>query len=268
MIFADIGKTTLPIPEFFCNFAPDADKQKTQAFMANSRFKKNWFLSRRGFSIFALVASALLFAYTDYANGQMAMEFSRQEPSLRDGDLLFCLSESQSGSFASAIGEVTDGNIYHVAIVARDSAGQVSVIEATTGLGVCERPLEDFLADCHHDSVGNPLVKIGRLKNCHDASRFVSNARKHLGKPYDYQYLEGDSAIYCSELIHYSFTSSEGKPLFPQQPMSFRDADGRLPEFWKEWYAKWNMEVPEGAPGTNPVSISRSPSISILPLLH
>ena len=250
--------------------------------------------SRRGYAVFrslgkvvsigVLAASALTYASLGTSVGAMAMGLGYSgdpedtgaltltddddgpwdEDWLLDGDQLFCLTAVQADTLASAISEVTDGNVYHVAIVGRSPQGQVTVIEATTGRGVCERPLSEFLADSHHDPYGRPLVKVGRLKDRSQAEQHVDAARNYIGRPYDFQYLEGDSALYCSELIHYAYTASDGQPIFRQQPMSFHDADGNVTDFWKEWYSRWNMKVPEGAPGTNPVGLSRSPEIEIV----
>ena len=183
---------------------------------------------------------------------------------LLNGVLIFCLTSAESDSLASAISDVTSGDIYHVGIVSRNPDGGITVVEATTPQGVCERPLAEFLADCHHGKHGEPLVAVGRLKDRGDAEAHVARARKYLGRPYDYQYLEGDSAIYCSELVHYAYVDSLGEPIFEQEPMSFHDSTGRITDFWIEWYGKWDMAVPEGAPGTNPQGISRSEKIYIL----
>lgn len=39
--------------------------------------------------------------------------------------------------------------------------------------------------------------------------------------------------------------------------MSFRDAEGQMPAFWVELFAKLGETVPEGVPGTNPNDLSR-----------
>ena len=192
---------------------------------------------------------------------------SGDTPSLLDGDLIFCHTAASGfgdGTLASAISDVTAGDIYHVAIVSCDEGAEPTVIEATTNYGVCERPLGEFLADCHHSPDGRPLVSVGRLKNVELAEGAVERARKYLGRPYDFQYLEGDSAIYCSELVHYAYLDADSVPVFPQQPMSFHDQSGRITDFWIEWYGKWNMGVPEGAPGTNPEGVRRSEELEII----
>lgn len=192
-----------------------------------------------------------------------AGEGQREEDWILEGDLLFCLTAAQGDTLAEAISEVT-GDVYHVAIVGRGPRGEVTVIEATTSRGVSERPLKEFLADSHHDKDGRPLVRAGRLKDRRNAGEWVANARKLIGRPYDFQYLEGDSAVYCSELIHYAYKGADGEAIFPQQPMSFHDQDGQITDFWKQWYSQWGMEVPEGAPGTNPAGISLSDKIEIV----
>ncbi len=39
--------------------------------------------------------------------------------------------------------------------------------------------------------------------------------------------------------------------------MNFRAADGSMPPFWNELFAKLGEEIPEGLPGTNPNDMSR-----------
>lgn len=43
--------------------------------------------------------------------------------------------------------------------------------------------------------------------------------------------------------------------------MRFRDADGNLPQFWVDLFAKLGETVPEGVPGTNPNDLSQDPQL-------
>jgi hypothetical protein len=85
-----------------------------------------------------------------------------------------------------------------------------------------------------------------------------------VGKPYDDLYLPGDSAIYCSELVQSGFVDSRGHLVFDTIPMSFHDESGKVTDYWTDFYRQRGMDVPEGAPGTNPGELSRRHEVSII----
>ncbi len=187
---------------------------------------------------------------------------------LQHGDLLFNVVSPSRDGIAKAIVTVTEGvdlqQVSHVAIVCKEADGKFYALEATTRHGVCLTPIDSFLLHSDHSPEGLPLLLLGRLKDPSHVAASVEKAKTYLGRPYDFQYEPSDSAIYCSELVHYSYFSSTGEMLFPQQPMSFHDQTGQVTQFWKDYYQQWNMAVPEGEPGTNPGGISRSDKINII----
>ncbi len=186
---------------------------------------------------------------------------------LQHGDLLFCVASPSRDGIAQAIVTVTEGidlqRVSHVAIVCIESSGTYA-LEASGEHGVWLHPINAFFDHCDHTSAGNPMVLLGRLKDTSNVAASVEMAKTYLGRPYDYQYMPSDSALYCSELIHFSYFDTEGKEIFPQVPMSFHDKSGNIPSFWKDYYRQWNMSVPEGWPGTNPGGISRSEKIEMI----
>ena len=186
---------------------------------------------------------------------------------LQHGDLLFCVASPARDGIAQAIVSVTEGidlqRVSHVAIVCKESSGTYA-LEASDKHGVWLHPIQSFFEHCDHTPTGNPMVLLGRLKDTSNVAASVERAKTYLGRPYDHQYMPSDSAIYCSELIHYSYFDAEGKELFPQIPMSFHDKNGNITTFWKDYYRQWNMSVPEGWPGTNPGGISQSEKIEII----
>lgn len=187
---------------------------------------------------------------------------------LRHGDLLFCVAATKSTPVSTAITRSTQGfdalRIDHVAIVCQEPDNQLHVLESTSPHGVQLVPIHSFMARHRQKTTGKYLVVLGRLKDTATLSASVERAKTYLGRPYDFQYLPGDSALYCSELLHYSYFDSAGKPIFPQIPMSFHDDHGVILPFWHDYYRQWNMPVPEGQPGTNPGAISRSKHINII----
>ena len=176
---------------------------------------------------------------------------------LQEGDLLFCCTDS-----ANAITAVTSGvenlPIDHVAVVHRigGDGGLFYVIEAVKPV-VCLTPLDAFMHD-------NPWVLLGRVNADVDFPRSIRRCLSMVGKPYDDLYLPGDSAVYCSELVQMNYVDSCGTPVFDTIPMSFHDATGQVTDYWRDFYRKRGMQVPEGEPGTNPGELSRRQQVTIL----
>ena len=187
---------------------------------------------------------------------------------LQHGDLLFCVASSSRDGIAQAIVSVTEGidlqRVSHVAIVCQESNGEMYALEASGKHGVWLNPIHSFFVHCDHSAEGHPMVLLGRLKDTTSIASCVEKAKTYLGRPYDYQYMPSDSALYCSELVQLSYIDHAGEAIFPQVPMSFHDHNGQILPFWTTYYQQWNMAVPEGEPGTNPGGISRSDKITIV----
>lgn len=173
---------------------------------------------------------------------------------LQSGDLLF-LTKNKS-AMEKAITAST-GEYSHVALVERDSADDVWVIEASPKEGVQRVPYEQFERN-HLHSFGKD-IDIYRLTVPFDTAAVLARAKSLIGKPYDDAFLPDNDAYYCSELIQVAFGG-----LFESKPMNWRDAYGNLPEYWIRHFEKLNIPVPEGVMGTNPTDLSRSPLLKKL----
>lgn len=186
---------------------------------------------------------------------------------LQHGDLLFLVASQQRSDVAAAIADVTEGidllPVTHVAIVCKQGDATFA-LEASGHNGVWLTPIDSFFCHAPHSRDGRPLVVAGRLKDTSNVDVSVSKALTYVGRPYDDLYSPTDSAIYCSELVQLAYHDSEGTPVFPLQPMSFHDASGKVTDFWREYYRRRGLEVPEGHPGTNPGALSRSERIEII----
>lgn len=197
-------------------------------------------------------------------NGDIPIDLTE----LQNGDLLFKVASSNLDGVTQAIVSSVEGinlqQVSHVAIVHKHPDGQIYALEASGQHGVWLNPIDSFLIHCDHNDQGQPLVLIGRLKDKSIIDSSVKKALTYIGRPYDYQYLPGDSAIYCSELVHLAFEDAKGEKVFPQNPMSFHNSDGTIIPFWIDYYKKWDMDVPEGMQGTHPGGISRSNKIKII----
>ena len=180
---------------------------------------------------------------------------------LRTGDLLFVGTSEEAGSMDEAIVAAT-GELTHVAIIQVTPDGTPWVIDATPQRGVGRYPLDSLLQ-------ANPgaAFQVKRLKDTTGVSRFVGNALRWVGKPYDLAFLPDNEAYYCSELVRDAYRRPDGSYLFDAAPMNFLAPDGSLPPYWKELFERLEMPVPQGVPGTNPQDMSRSPLLEDVPLV-
>ena len=165
---------------------------------------------------------------------------------LKPGDLLFHVPAA-----ANHITDVTPAMIDHVAIVLSED----SVIEAKHR-GVVTTPIDSLRRQ-------EGYYIIGRVRRA-DRIRSLANARRYLGRKYDFVFLPDNEDIYCSELVQLSFVDKKGRPLFTTIPMSFHDSTGRITDYWTQFYARRGMTVPEGQPGTNPAELSRRKAVRIV----
>lgn len=174
---------------------------------------------------------------------------------LQSGDLVFLIENKSvmEKAITASTGEYT-----HVALVERDSADDVWVIEALPKKGVQRKSYEQFERE-HLLWFSTGSCHIYRLTMPFDTAAVIARAKSLVGKPYDDAFLPDNDAYYCSELIEVAFGG-----LFPLKPMNWRDADGNLPEYWKRHFEKLGVPVPEGIPGTNPTDLSRSPVLKKL----
>ena len=175
---------------------------------------------------------------------------------LQSGDLLF-LTENRSDmekAITASTGEYT-----HVALVERDSADNVWIIEAFPKKGVRRIPYSQFENDLFVEISTMGSCDIYRLTVPFDTAAVIAYAKSLVGKPYDNAFLPDNDAYYCSELIEVAFGG-----LFPPKPMNWRDSNGNLPEYWKKHFEELGMPVPEGVPGSNPTDLSRSPLLKKL----
>ena len=194
--------------------------------------------------------------------------------SARSGDLVFVAipsdydlnAGSMSGAIAASTSAGADKMLIHVAIleVRGDSTW---IIDATIKHGVDRHPLDTFLADFTLRDGSLPEFEIMRPDvSAEQAARFVENAKKFLGQPYDVHFLPDNGAMYCSELVYNSYVTPDGEHLFSESPMNWRGADGEIPLYWQELFALLGEEVPQGVPGTNPQTMAGEPRLSRLPL--
>ena len=177
---------------------------------------------------------------------------------LCEGDLLFCAKEA-----SNPITEVTQGvsgmKIDHVAIVHKQ-VNKTYALEAIHK-GVTLTPMDSFMAR-------REMVVAARLCDTLGVAQSVERALSFLGRPYDSNFMPSDSAFYCSELVQKNYRYSDGQLVFKPIAMSFHDKTGKITDYWKEYYGRQGLTVPEGEPGSNPGDLSRSKAIQILGIIH
>ena len=184
-----------------------------------------------------------------------------EETSLKEGDLLF--QDLDCGPMCNAIEAVTEGvngrDFSHCAMVITEH-DSLKVIEAI-GSAVQITSLSDFLKRSNK-------VLAARLKTSDKEliSRAVKYSKYLLGKPYDDVFLLNNDQYYCSELLYESFkVANHGKPVFELEPMTFKDPETHdFYPVWVDYYHELHCRIPEGKPGLNPGSISRSDKLELL----
>ena len=187
---------------------------------------------------------------------------------LQEGDLLF--QDSDCGPFCDAIEKVTHGvngaKLSHVGMVIQGGNNRLVVLEAITK-GVVETPVDTFL-NRSFDEAGNPKVLVGRLKPNQQSliQPAIKIALQHRGKSYDEVFDLNNDQYYCSELIYFAFKeANDGTPVFQLRAMTYKDPDTRETfPIWSEYFQNLGKPIPEGQPGLNPGSMSRSLYLDIV----
>jgi len=184
----------------------------------------------------------------------------------REGDLLF--QDLDCGDLCDAIEKVTKGNktynISHVGIVV--TRNDSIFIEEALGEKVRLTSPSAFLQRSVTSS-GTPKIIASRTKPAYtgSAGRAAKEALKYLNTPYDDSFEPGDSKLYCSELVYYSFkTANYSREFFPLHNMTFHDPEtGATFPVWTEYFEKLHLPVPEGKTGCNPADYSVSDKLDI-----
>lgn len=212
---------------------------------------------RRIINISAIVVAAVL---------AVSCLGSVQTPELQTGDLVFVglpmdysIDNQDDATMDNAIVAATGDselNMIHVAMVevANDTTW---IIDATIKHGVDRHPLSVFLSDFTLKTGDYPEFIVKRVKDNSLAQQWVENAKSYCGAPYDVYFNAGDGAFYCSELVETSYVDADGKRIFHNAPMNFKDSDGEFPLYWQQLFKMIDSEIPQDKPGTNPQAMSK-----------
>lgn len=168
---------------------------------------------------------------------------------LQSGDLIFVKEKVQASPFERAI-RASTGAYTHVGIVEQAQDG-LYILEATSKKGVTRTPWAEFNKE-------NARFDVMRLKINIDIPATLQRAKRYVGRPYNFTFSSQEEKLYCSQLVALSYRDKEGNTLFPAKPMNFYDANGNLPDFWRELFTQFGKPVPQGALGTNPNDMAHS----------
>ena len=144
-------------------------------------------------------------------SGVAAVISFRPLPPLEDGDLVF-----QTSTFDqfSAVLVATLHPFTHMGMIKKTASGIV-VVEAAGRVG--ETPLAAWIARGLWGRIA--VFRYGGLTNA-QAQGVLTAAKAYYGKPYDWFFLPGDDALYCSELPYKVFPCCAGVPVGHMQKVA------------------------------------------------
>lgn len=181
---------------------------------------------------------------------------------LQNGDLLFV--GNSSGNLSKAIDEVTQTgqatNFSHIALI-EISGDSTWVLHAAPENGSERISIDEFKEYAAKDS---SQILIYRIKKQYkpDFEKVISEAKKMLGKPYNFTYILSDTAYYCSDFVYHAFSQDS---IFKMEPMTFKNPEThQFHPTWIEFYQKQNLDIPEGQPGCNPNGMAASEKLEKL----
>lgn len=215
------------------------------------------------FSFLLFVLIPLL--YNTSGAQESVLQKKLDQTQLKSGDLIF--QNLSCGPLCDAINAVTQGyadrKFSHMGMV-YFKGDSILIIEAA-GKDVHLSPLNTFLSKSKDSHL------VGRLKPSYTnlIPQAIAFSLKHMGDPYDDQYLYNNGKYYCSELIYDAFKSANAdQPVFTMFPMTYKQP-GSTAFFpvWQAYFNKIGIPVPEGQPGCNPGGISLSDKIEMLGVL-
>lgn len=181
---------------------------------------------------------------------------------VQNGDFIFVTAKTTG--LSSAINDVTQKNekqhYDHVGIIEKEGR-QYVVLHAAPKGGSQRQALDSFLKE--HKKEGQRMMRYRLVSDYrYTIAEAIVEAKKMLGKPYNFEYILNDNSYYCSDFVERAFRKYK---IFKLEPMTFKDPKtGETNEFWKTFYKKRNLEVPEGELGCNPNGLAASEKL--LPL--
>ncbi len=181
---------------------------------------------------------------------------------VQNGDLLFV--EAKNEDLSGAINRVTQKEesmaFDHVGLV-EVLHDRIYLIHATGEKGTIRETMQNYLQRSVSEK---PVLFIFRLKGDYQkcVPDAIDEAKKWLGKPYNWSYVLNDSSIYCSDLVERAFRKCH---LFDLEPMTFKDPkQNEFDAYWIQYYNKLGIPIPEGQLGCNPNGLATSNKLQLV----
>jgi cell wall-associated NlpC family hydrolase len=198
---------------------------------------------------FIALALSLSYANLSYAS------------SLQNGDLVFVSTNHQgiSAAIDSATNQHNAISYDHVGLVAQQGK-RFKILHADEA-GSRAQQLSDFVL---MNQRRGKQVYVYRLKDDYQYSiaPAIQQAKRMLGKPYNFSYILNEQSYYCSDFIERAFRQNH---IFALQPMNFKNLKtGLIDDYWLQLYRHQGLAVPQDQPGTNPNDLSKSDKLELI----
>lgn len=186
---------------------------------------------------------------------------------VQEGDFVF--QDLNCGPLCDAIEAVTEGvnqrDFSHCAMVVR--VGDSLMVVEAIGNAVQLSTLPHFFRRSG-DTLEIRNCLVARLQPAY--RHLIPQASQHavglVGQAYDDAFLPDNQKWYCSEVLYEAYARASGTAFFELSPMTFKDPHtGTYFPAWVEYYRALGIAIPEGVPGLNPGSISRSSKLEVVP---
>lgn len=181
----------------------------------------------KGVKIALTTAALLATLYSANAQEQPKIDHQRLNEMVRSGDIIAHTSKSNQSKLIKGM---TGSDYTHIGLIEK-TPSQTYVIEAVQP--VKRTPLETWIDRGLQDRY---TVKRVSDKYTINAAKTIAEAKKHLGKPYDSQFMPSDKKMYCSELVYKAF--QRGSDLAIGKWENFQDIVG-----WKQYWPKFYRAI-------------------------
>lgn len=178
---------------------------------------------------------------------------------IQNGDLLFV--GAQEENLSGAINRVTqrtgDISFDHVGII-EICDSDAYILHAIGKKGSVREPLDSLVLN---NTGQNRKLVVYRIITIDQNSinQAIQTSKTLLGKPYNWTYVLNDTSYYCSDFVERAYRHSG---IFELEPMTFiNPATKKTDAFWKEFYQKLAMDVPEGKLGCNPNGLAANENL-------
>uniref|UniRef100_A0A0N4ZUG1 Aldedh domain-containing protein n=1 Tax=Parastrongyloides trichosuri TaxID=131310 RepID=A0A0N4ZUG1_PARTI len=142
-----------------------------------------------------------------------------------------------------------------------------TVVHSTSEDGVTEEKLIDVINRYQPDRVDVLHINIDELLK----NKAILWARNQLGCKYNhlftpYNDMVGEKkALYCSQLIIESYKdANDSKYIFEENIMRFTDDNGKELQYWKDYFAKYRVKIPDDKLGSHPGQFKNSNKVKLI----